>query len=105
VSEAYNLFLADVNGDRRADAIAKEKNPPGNWYVSLSTGSSFLPQPTWLSGWAVASDAYKLFIADVTGDGRADLIAKEKNPPGNWYVARSTGAQFTPQAVPALVTQ
>lgn len=97
VSDAYDLFIGDVNIDGRADLIAKEKNSPGNWYVACSNGTTFIPQPTWLSGWAVVSDAYNLFAADVTGDGKVDLIAKEKGAPGNWYVAASNGSSFVPQ--------
>ena len=99
VSEAYNLFVADVNADGRADLIAKEKNAPGNWYVALNTGANFVPQPSpWLSGWAVVSEAYNLFVTDVNADGRADLIAKEKNDPGNWDLASSNGRSFIPQS-------
>ncbi|WP_429650428.1 N,N-dimethylformamidase beta subunit family domain-containing protein, partial [Skermanella aerolata] len=97
ISDAYDLFTADVNGDGLADLIAKEKNQPGNWDVALTDGHMFHPQPTWLSGWASASAAYDLFAADVNGDGRADLIAKEKGAPGNWYVALSNGNSFHPQ--------
>jgi FG-GAP-like repeat len=100
-SSAYDLFVADVDGDSRADLVAKEKNAPGNWYVALSTGTSFQPQPSpWAGGWAVASSAYDLFVTDVNGDSRADLVAKEKNAPGNWYVALSTGTSFQPQPSP-----
>ena len=103
VSEAYNLFVVDVNGDGRADLIAKEKNAPGLWYVAINQDNSFQPKPfPWLSGWAVVSEAYNLFVADVNADGRADLIAKEKNAPGNWYVALNTGANFVPQPSPWL---
>jgi hypothetical protein len=103
VSAAYDLFVADVNGDGRADLVAKERNTPGNWYVAVSGGTSFRPEPApWLSGWAVVSAAYDLFVADVNGDGRADLVAKERNTPGNWYVAISDGTFFRPEPAPWL---
>ena len=103
VSDSYNLFVADVSGDGRADLVAKEKNAPGNWYVALSTGSSFSTQSLpWAAGWAVASAPYDLFVADVNGDSKADLIAKEKSGPGNWYVALSTGLSFQEQPLPWL---
>ncbi|WP_429650430.1 hypothetical protein, partial [Skermanella aerolata] len=85
-----------------ADLIAKEKGAPGNWYVALSNGNSFQPQHTWLSGWAVVSSAYQFHVADVDGDHRADLIAKERSGAGNWYVALSNGNSFHPQGEPLL---
>ncbi len=103
-SSAYDQFVADVNGDGRADLIAKEKRSPGNWYVATSTGTTFAPQPRALGGWAYPSSAHELFVADVNGDGRADLIAKEKRSPGNWYVATSTGTTFAPQRRPFLAS-
>lgn len=96
-SEPYNLFAVDVNGDKKADLIAKEKNSPGYWYVALNTGSSFVAQPPWLSDWAVNSQPYNLLAVDVNNDGKSDLIAKEKNTPGNWYVALNTGSAFVAQ--------
>jgi uncharacterized protein (TIGR03437 family) len=97
-SDAYNLMIGDCNGDGKADLIAKEKNLPGGWYVALSDGTKFVPQNSiWLRGWAEVSDAYNLMIGDCNGDGKADLIAKEKNLPGGWYVALSDGTKFAPQ--------
>ncbi len=102
-SDAYDLFVADVDGDTRADLIAKEKHAPGLWYVARNNGSSFQPEPTaWLSGWAVESDNYDLFVAQLDDGGKADLIAKEKHAPGLWYVARNNGSSFQPEPVPWL---
>ncbi|MBU8898321.1 VCBS repeat-containing protein [Corallococcus sp. M34] len=102
VSSAYDLFVADVDGDGRADLIAKEKNSPGNWYVARNTGTGFLAQPTALSNWAVSSADHDLFVADVNGDHRADLIAKERTGDKNWKVALSTGLEFQAQTTPWL---
>jgi hypothetical protein len=102
-SEAYNLFVADLDGDQKADLIAKEKNSPGLWYVALSNGSSFVPASTeWLSGWVVVSEAYDLFVADVNDDGKADLLARGKNLPSKWDVARSDGSSFQARSISAL---
>ncbi|QSQ19039.1 VCBS repeat-containing protein [Pyxidicoccus parkwayensis] len=100
VSSAYDLFVADVNGDDRADLIAKERSAPGNWYVARNTGIDFEPQPTALSGWAVNSADHDLFVADVNGDGQADLVAKERTGDKVWRVALSTGLAFQAQTTP-----
>ncbi len=97
-SSAYDLFVADVSGDGKADLIAKEKTSPGNWYVALNSGSAFTPQSTSLASFAVSSADHDLFVADVNGDGKADLIAKERTGNKAWRVALRTGTTFQAQA-------
>ncbi|MBZ4377483.1 VCBS repeat-containing protein [Corallococcus sp. AS-1-6] len=98
VGSAYDVFAADLNADGKADLVAKERTAPGTWYVALSTGSQFVPaSSSWLTGWAVSSSAYDLFVADVDADGKADLVAKERTGSGLWYVALNTGSGFTAQ--------
>lgn len=100
-SDAYDLFTVDVSGDGKADLIAKQKSPPGNWYVAINTGSVFQPQPSpWLTGWAMASDDFDYFAVDLNGDRKADLIAKDRKAPGDWHVALNTGFAFQPQLLP-----
>jgi len=88
-------FVADVDGDRRADAVICFPEQ-GIWFVSLSTGSSFSTENikyenSWIKGHGIGSNAQ--FVADVTGDGKADsLVFFGQN--GQWYVAQSTGRSF-----------
>ncbi len=93
IGSGYELFLGDVNGDGRQDAIAKEKST-GTWYVATSTGNGFNFGPAWITGFAIGT-GYDLFAGDVNRDGRTDIIAKEKTT-GNWHVALSTGTSFGP---------
>jgi hypothetical protein len=90
----YNLMVGDFNGDGKKDLLRKQLYSPGNWDVALSTATSFSAAGTWLTGWAVVSSAYNLMVADVNGDGKDDLIAKEATT-GTWYVALSSGSGFT----------
>jgi uncharacterized protein YbdZ (MbtH family) len=91
-------MMADVNGDGRADIVGFGSS--GVW-VSLSTGSSFLPRTMWIddfnlnAGWRMAD--HPRMMADVNGDGRADIVGFGSS--GVW-VSLSTGNSFLPP-VPA----
>ncbi len=69
-----DVIMADVNGDRRADAVcAVASGYPGKVSVALSDGSSaFSAAGLWEdSSGCTYSSSYRL--ADYNGDGRADL--------------------------------
>lgn len=89
--DIHEPMVADVTGDGRADLIFKPRGT-GDWYVAASLGTSFGPLVKWFSGWAVG-DGYILMTGDVDGDGKSDLIAKDKSI-ARWYVAKSQGNRF-----------
>jgi len=68
-------FLADVNGDGKADAVLFYPN--GTWHVALSNGSSFQEYEQWNIGHGAGSA--NQFVADVNGDGKADAIIFDSN--------------------------
>jgi len=103
-SNSYHLFTGDVDGDGKADLIAKQKSS-GSWVTALGNGGTFTHHALALTGWADESVAdYHLFVEDVNGDGKVDLIAKEKSDPGYWYIAIGNGNAFIPQGTPLLKT-
>lgn len=63
----------------------------GSWYVSLSTGSTFLSPSLWIQGHGIGST--NQFLQDVNQDGRADAVVFFPDN-GLWYVALSTGSGF-----------
>jgi M6 family metalloprotease-like protein len=84
-------FLADVTGDGKADLVALNAN---SVTVLPSTGSGFgwpNPPQTWSSGGF--NGQFGNFLADVTGDGKADLVGL-----GNGFIGvlPSTGSSFGP---------
>jgi FG-GAP-like repeat len=74
----YPRELADVNGDTRADIVAFSS---AGVYESLATGNGDFMAPTFelaafgvnAGGWS-SNDTYPRTLADVDGDGKADII-------------------------------
>ncbi|TXD51326.1 FG-GAP-like repeat-containing protein, partial [Polaribacter sp. IC063] len=85
-----NQFLADVNGDGKADAVAFFGDS-GEWYVSLSNGEEFEAYTLWVAGHGTGSS--NQILADVNGDGKDDA-AVFFNASGEWYVSLSSGTGF-----------
>jgi hypothetical protein len=92
IGSSTEQFMGDVNGDGYADAVAGTIKSTGTWYVALSNGSNgFGSFSTWKTGHGAGST--RQFVADVTGDGKADAVAYWSSN-GWWYVAPSTGSSF-----------
>jgi hypothetical protein len=85
---SYTLHVADVNGDRRADLIWNLLSTNNRTFVALSNGDGTFKRA--LTNWTQAElgwSTYKLHLADVNGDGRADLIWNELGDGNRTYVA------------------
>ncbi|WP_171717070.1 FG-GAP-like repeat-containing protein [Paenibacillus phytohabitans] len=101
IDDNSSLWFADVNGDGRKDMVSKGE--AGAWnagvvYVSLSTGKGYQPW-TWNSGTRMIDEGSTMWLADVNGDGKADLITKGQSGAANAgyvYVSLSTGTGYNP---------
>ncbi|WP_156948992.1 FG-GAP-like repeat-containing protein [Bradyrhizobium sp. WSM1417] len=80
-----NIFIADFNGDQRADLLHLVGQ---TGFIALSTGSAFSAESPWGTG-LTSSDVR----ADANGDGKADLIQFYN---GREVVALSEGSKFGP---------
>jgi hypothetical protein len=80
------VFHGDFNGDGKQDVAGIDSS--GQWWVSLSTGTSFSPRTKWAQ-WSVPSSWSKLLVADVNGDGKDDIVGFGTN--GDWFVGLSNG--------------
>ncbi len=75
--EKHPRFLADITGDRRADIVGF--GDAGVW-TALSNGDGTFQAPRFVladlgfeaGGWRV--EKHPRFLADITGDGRADIV-------------------------------
>ena len=92
-SLAYDMWLADVDGDGDADLIGRPKSGGVDVQVALSRGkqgvNSFDPPMRW-TDW---SQGYDLWLADVDGDGAADLVGRPKSTGVDVQVALSKAKQ------------
>lgn len=88
----YNLLLGhgDFTGDGKADVLARNKST-GDLYLYKGTGKSgtgvFSARVKVRKNWS----GYNAFdaVGDITGDGRADLVAR--TPGGTLYLYKGTG--------------
>lgn len=89
---AHPRALADVNGDGRPDLVGFASD---GVYVAINTGSSLRPMTLWRGGFGTAAGwlvgTHPRVLADVNGDGRADVIGFDND---GVLVALSTGSGF-----------
>ena len=89
------LAAGDVDGDGKKDLVLFARNQ-GKVYVALSTGDSFSAPTVW-HGFFAVSTYERPRVADVTGDGKADIVTFASDSPtafGDVYVAISDGTRF-----------
>ncbi|MFJ3902042.1 N-acetylmuramoyl-L-alanine amidase [Streptomyces sp. NPDC090025] len=94
---AYDRLLGvrDVTGDGKADLIAREKS--GALWLYKGTGNpaaAFAARTRIGGGWQVYDRLVS--VGDATGDGKADLLARE--PSGTLWLYKGSGSATAPYA-------
>lgn len=97
--QKHQYFMADATGDGKPDAIHVATHT-GVASVARRSGSALVPDANvWITSFRNgALNTHQFFAGDVTGDGKADLLAREVST-GNWYLAKSTGSTFSTSGV------
>jgi len=96
------IAVADVNGDRHADLVAYDDEAdavivyPGKANASFGTGA--IAQSEIASALHAGTGHYFLDVADVTGDGRGDLVSMTSGGDLNVFAGRN-GATFAAPTV------
>ncbi|MCT2583942.1 FG-GAP-like repeat-containing protein [Actinophytocola gossypii] len=88
--------VGDVDGDGRDDIVTFTRDALGDVYVARSTGSGFIASAKWHDFFGIAGESPG--VADVNGDGRADIVTFTHGGDADVYVALSTGSGFGPSA-------
>jgi hypothetical protein len=95
IGAVRDVYYADVTGDGRQDLVTRRRDT-GVVEVFASNGTTFTLLPgtagggAWATGW---DTTYDLYFADVTGDVKADLVARTAT--GDLYVFPTVGEAFS----------
>jgi hypothetical protein len=87
------IQYADVNGDKKSDALYFDTFRSRGVWVSLSTGTGFTSGQMWLEHGESTPD--QIQYSDLNGDGKADAIYYDTLRSGGVWVNLSNGNSFT----------
>ncbi|GII85158.1 hypothetical protein Ssi03_31480 [Sphaerisporangium siamense] len=91
------LLLADVTGDGRADVIARDPAASAGalWVYPNDGSGSADPWPNRFGAGTGWNTVNKILVADVTGDGRPDLLARNPSSDGGTLLVYPNNGSVT----------
>ena len=98
VTQDYDLYPGDFNGDGFTDLLYIAKNPNNSSGIILSDGTNLaVSLQSWSSnylGISWSSASYNVIVADFNGDGKADILLQSKTP-GDSYLLLAGASGIT----------
>ena len=94
---SMRLLVGDFNGDGRADMLCHDPTTGEKWVTYAdSSGGFFTTGFGWYSAmnWCYGADA-QLFVADINGDGRADMLCHAPSTGEKWVALATSAGAFT----------
>ncbi len=108
-----NLYVGDFNGDGKSDILRQEK---GDWdndairtaEVLLSQGNGNFTRTTLPDSFELKGDLTKLYIEDLDGDGRDEILVQKKSAQGGLsrllkVLFSNDGRNFTESLLPSAL--
>ncbi|MFD4370738.1 FG-GAP repeat domain-containing protein [Streptomyces sp. NPDC058486] len=94
--QVYNQLVGpgDLSGDGKSDLLARDKSGVLYLYQGNGAGTGFASRIRVGDGWSAYNQI--LGAGDYTGDGRADVLARDRS--GNLFLYRGTGSARAPFA-------
>lgn len=96
------LQVGDVTGDGRPDLVAREPGRDnGTLWVYVNNGTTWTDRYSAGTGWNAVNT---IFLADVTGDGRTDLLARQPGLDNGtlWVYPHNGSATSNPWTLPRM---
>jgi uncharacterized protein YkwD len=87
-----DVHTADLNGDGKTDIVGRVAQN-GQWWAAISNGVNGFTN-TLLTTWNPLVTWVDVKVADLNGDGKADIVGRARDN-GQWWAALSTGTTYT----------
>ncbi|MFP2956776.1 FG-GAP-like repeat-containing protein [Myxococcus sp. 1LA] len=92
-SGARQVFTGDFNGDGRTDLLCHDSSTgPKSVLYADSRGTLLGGQWSGAAGWCSHAGA-RLFVGDLDGNGRADLLCHDENSGNRWWMLTNAAGQ------------